>query len=93
MPPQLPGPDSRWCCSHCGNLTRFDVVRNRTTAEFWHMSMSGTPEIEESEVREETIQSVSCRWCGAADAVEVVPKPDTEDGPESGDAAGFGGTP
>lgn len=91
MPPQLPGPDSRWRCSHCGNLTRFDVVRTRTTAEYWHIAMSGAPEVEEVEVRAETIDSVTCRWCGAADAVEVVPKPDPSD--LAGEADGLGGTP
>ena len=91
MPPQLPGPDSRWRCSHCGNLTRFDVVRTRTTAEFWHISMSGAPQIEESDVKRESIESVSCRWCGAADAVEVVPKPDNAD--SDAEVEGLGGTP
>jgi hypothetical protein len=91
MAPALPGPDSRWRCSHCGNLTRFDVTRTRTTVEFWHVSLSGEPDIEETELQDETIEKVTCRWCGAADAVEVVAKPENPE--DHGDAKGLGGTP
>ena len=36
-----PSTDTRWRCSQCGNLTRFDVVRVSRTREFWHQELSG----------------------------------------------------
>lgn len=72
----LPGDDTRWRCSRCGNLTRFDVVRSRRTSEYWHLELSGEPAIESSELLREVIEQVTCRWCGAADAVELVLRPD-----------------
>lgn len=86
----LPGPDSRWRCGHCGNLTRFDVVRSRTVSEYWHFTMSGEPEVSEQDVVAEDVLSVTCRWCGAADRIEIVARPIGEDA--SGEA-GLGGTP
>jgi hypothetical protein len=74
--PQLPGPTGRWRCSGCGNLTRFDVVSTRRTSEFWHFDLAGEVRVEESEVRSEVVEAVSCRWCGRSDAVEVVPRHD-----------------
>jgi hypothetical protein len=76
--PGLPGPDQRWRCGGCGNLTRFDVVRSRRTVEFWHVDLAGNTVVEDTEVRVETVESVACRWCGRADAIEVVPKTMTE---------------
>lgn len=87
----LPGPDSRWRCGHCGNLTRFDVTRTRTTDEYWHISLSGNAEVEQVEVLAETIDNVSCRWCGASDAIEVIAKPD--DPERAVFTQGLGGTP
>ena len=68
-----PGAAGRWRCGGCGNLTRFDVRRTRRTAEFWHFDLAGGHEIEESELLEETVESVTCRWCGRSDAIETVP--------------------
>lgn len=87
----LPGPESRWRCGHCGNLTRFDVTRTRTTAEYWHVSLSGDPDVEQAEVLSQVIDKVACRWCGASDAIEIVAKPDDPEG--VGDTQGLGGTP
>ena len=39
--PVVPGPDQRWRCAGCGNLTRFDVTRTRRTVEFWHFDLAG----------------------------------------------------
>lgn len=72
----LPDEQSRFRCAHCGNLTRFDVVRASRLREFWHVSMSGDPVVEETEVLAETIASVTCRWCGAADRIEIVLRPE-----------------
>lgn len=87
----LPGPESRWRCAHCGNLTRFDVTRTRTTDEFWHVSLSGDAQVEQTKVSAEVIDKVSCRWCGASDAIEVVAKP--EDPARDLGTQGLGGTP
>ena len=68
----IPGPTERWRCAGCGNLTRFDVSRVRRTTEFWHFDLAGEHEVEDTEVHDETVESVTCRWCGRSDAVEVV---------------------
>ncbi len=71
-----PGDDTRWRCSRCGNLTRFDVVRSQRTREYWHSDLAGEVTIEHSEVLREVIEQVVCRWCGADDAIEIVARPD-----------------
>jgi hypothetical protein len=72
--PELPGPGRRWRCGGCGNLTRFDVARSRRTVEFWHVDLAGEVVVEDTEVRGEAVESVSCRWCGRSDAIGVVPR-------------------
>ena len=72
--PELPGPDQRWRCGGCGNLTRFDVARGRRTVEFWHVDLSGAVSVEDTEVRDEVVESVTCRWCGRDDVIETVPR-------------------
>jgi hypothetical protein len=76
----LPAPseDTRWRCSLCGNLTRFDVTRTTRAVEFVHLDLAGEQKVEEREVLEDNIESVRCRWCNATDSVELVPKPDAE---------------
>ena len=74
----LPDATSRWRCRGCGNLTRFDVRRTRRTSEFWHFDLAGEHEVEETEVLAEAVESVTCRWCGRADAIEVVGRTDVE---------------
>lgn len=85
----LPDDTSRFRCAHCGNLTRFDVVRTTRASEFWHLAISGEPVIEESSVLEESVEQVQCRWCSATDRVEIVPRP--EFGGPAQEAAGDGG--
>jgi hypothetical protein len=68
----LPDAQQRWRCGGCGNLTRFDVARTRRTTEFWHFDLAGDHDIDDTEVREEVVESVTCRWCGRDDAIEVV---------------------
>ncbi len=85
----LPDVTSRFRCAHCGNLTRFDVVRTTRVREFWHLAISGEPVIEESVVLEESVEQVQCRWCSATDRVEIVPRP--EFGGPAQEAAGDGG--
>ena len=75
MPVPLPGPDGRWRCRQCGNLTRFDVTRTLRSAEYVHVDLAGEQAVEEREVLSEVVEHVTCRWCSAVDAVEVVPRP------------------
>ncbi len=83
----LPDADSRWRCGSCGNLTRFDVVRSSRVREFWHLALGGEPAIEETEVLLDSVESVSCRWCGAEGAlIEIVSRP--ESGGPSDDPTG-----
>ncbi len=72
---RLPDEASRWRCAQCGNLTRFDVVRRGRTREFWHVDLAGAPAVESVEVLDDTLESVSCRWCGSGAAIEVVARP------------------
>lgn len=74
MTPGIPDGGHRWRCSGCGNLTRFDVTRTRRTTEFWHFDLGGEHEIESTDLREESVESVTCRWCGRSDAIELVPR-------------------
>jgi hypothetical protein len=67
---------ARYRCNACGNLTRFDVVTSRRTKAFHHYSVGGELSIEEVEVLDETVDTVTCRWCGNGSRVEVL-----EDGP------------
>ena len=72
----LPTDETRWRCTRCGNLTRFDVTRSSRVREYVHLDLAGAPNVEEREVLAETVESVRCRWCDAVDAVELVPRPD-----------------
>lgn len=68
-------PGKRLRCTQCGNLTRFDVVTTERTRTFWHVNLAGDPVAEEREVLAQKVESVTCRWCGAQDAVENVERP------------------
>lgn len=76
MPVPPPGPQTRWRCRQCGNLTRFDVTRTTWAREYVHVDLAGEQAVEEREVVEDVIEHVTCRWCSAVDAVEVVPRPE-----------------
>ncbi len=78
MSPDIPDATHRWRCAACGNLTRFDVTRTRRTAEYWHVGLDGDPAVETTELLAEDVESVVCRWCARADAVEVVARVDRE---------------
>ena len=69
---QLPDDQHRWRCAGCGNLTRFDVTRTRRTTEYWHFDLAGDHRVEETELKGETVEVVTCRWCGRSDAIEVI---------------------
>jgi hypothetical protein len=74
-----PDAGRRWRCAGCGNLTRFDVTSTRRTAEFWHFDLAGEPRIEESRVLAQSVESVTCRWCGRSDAIELVARNQDEE--------------
>jgi hypothetical protein len=57
-------PTARYRCTHCGNLTRFDVTVTRRTRSYHHYTVGGDLEIEETEVLSESVEDVVCRWCG-----------------------------
>jgi DNA-directed RNA polymerase subunit RPC12/RpoP len=63
---------TRYRCTACGNLTRFDVTTNRRTKAFHHFTVGGELTVEEEEVLSEEVEDVVCRWCGSGKAVEVV---------------------
>lgn len=79
MPVDLPDAEHRWRCTACGNLTRFDVTTTRRVREYWHLDLSGERVEPEggapAEVLSESVEKVACRWCGAVDAVQSVPRP------------------
>ncbi|MFC0597157.1 hypothetical protein [Streptomyces palmae] len=70
-----PTDGTRWRCTLCGNLTRFDVTRRSKVVEYVHVDLAGEPTVEERKVVEERIESVRCRWCDAVDQVELVDRP------------------
>ena len=69
-----PTPDVRYRCDACGNLTRFDVVRRARTRAFYHFSLGGELTVEDEQVLDEEIERVECRWCGASDKIEALPR-------------------
>jgi hypothetical protein len=71
--------ETRWRCTLCSNLTRFDVTRTARVTEFLHFDLAGESKVEETEVLSETVETVRCRWCNAVDQVELVARPGAED--------------
>ena len=63
---------TRYRCAACGNLTRFNVVTTRRTKAFHHFSVGGELTIEDVEVLDESVDEVTCRWCGNGQSVEVI---------------------
>ena len=61
---------TRYRCTTCGNLTRFDVTTSRRTRAFHHYTVGGALAIEDEQVLSEAVDSVECRWCGPAGVVE-----------------------
>ncbi|MEX0592724.1 MAG: hypothetical protein WD358_04870 [Nitriliruptoraceae bacterium] len=69
------GDDQRYRCGACGNVTRFDVWSTARTRRYHHFDLSGEGRIEEEEVLDHRIESVTCRWCGRSDAVAAEARP------------------
>lgn len=78
MPVPAPTAETRWRCTLCGNLTRFDVTRSSKVVEYVHLDLAGQPDVEERRVLSETLDSVRCRWCDAVDQVELVDRPSAQ---------------
>jgi hypothetical protein len=74
---------TRYRCTACGNLTRFDLVERTRTRSYHHFTVGGELTVEEVTVLDHQIESVTCRWCGGGGAVVVV---DSEESPTTGDA-------
>ncbi|WP_370324428.1 hypothetical protein [Euzebya sp.] len=68
-------PGTRLKCEGCGNLTRFDVVVTERVHRYWHVSVSGVGQVEESDVLRQDVESITCRWCGSSDRITTEPSP------------------
>ena len=75
---------TRYRCTACGNLTRFDVVSSRRTKAFHHFTVGGELEIQDEEVLSESVEEVVCRWCGSGSAVVALEADAAEAGPAEG---------
>lgn len=75
---------TRYRCSACGNLTRFDVVTSRRIRAFHHYTVGGDLTVEDESVLDERVEQITCRWCGTGGAVEPL---------GDGDAAGIHAEP
>lgn len=86
----MPDVSTRYRCTSCGNLTRFDVTTSRRTRAFHHFTVGGELEVEDEEVLDEVVEEVSCRWCGTGAGVvemseaEAAAAADTGTGAEGG---------
>jgi hypothetical protein len=63
---------NRYRCTACGNLTRFDVVTTRRTRAYHHFTVGGELRVEDEAVLDESVESVTCRWCGTGTGVEAL---------------------
>ena len=72
---------TRYRCTACGNLTRFDVTTTRRTRAFWHYTVGGELSVDEEEVLDSIVEAVVCRWCSATGAaIEEIPLPNSSGG-------------
>lgn len=73
MAPSQHPPKTRFRCTQCGNLTRFDVLEWRRTRAFHHFTLGGEVTVEEEEVVASERERVTCRWCGSEEHIEELP--------------------
>jgi hypothetical protein len=69
---------TRYRCTACGNLTRFDVTSSRRTKAFHHYSVGGDLAVEDEQVLDEQVESVECRWCGSGAHVAEISEAEAE---------------
>jgi hypothetical protein len=67
--------ETRYRCTACGNVTRFDVTTTRRTRAFHHYTLGGDLEVEDTDVLEEVVEEVLCRWCGGGGKVVALEDP------------------
>lgn len=60
-----------YLCTACGNKTRFDVVESLRRRRFHHYTLGGELAVDEETILERHVESVTCRWCERADAIEA----------------------
>ena len=48
------------------------MTTSRRVRAFHHYTVGGELTIEDTEVLDERVEDVQCRWCGAAGSVEVL---------------------
>jgi len=76
-------PLTRYRCTACGNVTRFDVTVSRRTRAFHHFTVGGDLTVEEEQVLSEKVEEISCRWCGSGQAVETAADHQPSDGAQT----------
>jgi hypothetical protein len=69
---------TRYRCSACGNRTRFDVLSTKRSRAFHHFTLGGELTVEEEEVLSVDVESVTCRWCGRSNAIEVIEEQESQ---------------
>ncbi|MEX0868131.1 MAG: hypothetical protein WD011_00525 [Nitriliruptoraceae bacterium] len=72
-------PTERYRCTGCGNVTRFDLVERSRVRRYHHFDLSGASRIDEEEVLDFELESVTCRWCGRSDSIAVEDRPHVDD--------------
>ncbi len=83
-----PASPTRYRCTSCGNLTRFDVTTSRRTREFHHFTVGGELTVEDTQVLSEIVEEVRCRWCGTGASVVVVDPDEDPEAPAVSDGDG-----
>ena len=66
---------TRYRCTACGNLTRFDVTVTRRSQAFHHYTVGGDLHVEDERVLSEDVEDVACRWCGTSSNVIAITSP------------------
>lgn len=66
---------TRYKCTACGNLTRFDVAITERGVRFWHAEVSGDGRVESIADHELVVESVTCRWCGSTEHITTEEAP------------------
>jgi hypothetical protein len=78
---------ARFRCDQCGNVTRFDVEATERSRRFLHFDLGGASAVDEEELLEREIVSVTCRWCGRDDAIRVEAAPAAAVGGDGSDGS------
>ncbi len=47
-------------------------MRSTRSRQYWHFDLAGDVSVDEEDVDQDEIVSVTCRWCGATDTVELI---------------------